>query len=60
MNYQIEDSNCDDINSVHHYSKNIIPTDIENILYFRIRTSNLEKDISLTKFIIKHIYDIDV
>jgi hypothetical protein len=60
LNYQIEDSNCSDINSITHFSKNFIPNDIENVLYFRIKTSSHEKDISLTKLLIKQMYNLDV
>ena len=60
LNYQIEDSNCTDVQSPTHFSKNVIPNDIENVLYFRIKTSSHEKDISLTKLLIKQMYDLDV
>jgi hypothetical protein len=60
LNFQIEDTNCTDINSVHHPSRNIIPNDIENILYFRIKTDNVEKDIYLTKYLINKIYNINL
>ena len=60
MNYQIEDTKCKDINSVHHSSQNLIPTDMENILYFRIKTSDCEKDIYITKVLINKLYDVSL
>jgi hypothetical protein len=60
LNYQIEDSNCTDINSQYHFSNNLIPNDIENILYFRVKPTSHEKAIYLTKLLIKQMYDLDL
>ena len=60
LKFQIGVSNCRDVNSVHHISQNIIPNDIENILYFRIKTDKIERDIYLTKLLINKIYSIQI
>lgn len=63
MNYQILDENVRDINSPHH-KNNILEIDdntyIDDILYFRIRNQSLERDLLVTKKIIKRIYNIEI
>jgi hypothetical protein len=61
MNYQILDENVTDINSPHH--KNHVleineNTNTHDILYFRIRNANQERDIVIAKKILKKIYNI--
>jgi len=61
MNYQILDENVTDINSPHHRNNNLEineNTNTNDILYFRIRNANQERDILITKTILKKIYNI--
>jgi hypothetical protein len=63
MNYQILDDNCTNINSPHH-KNNILEinndTYIDDILYFRIRNLSIDRDLSITKEILKKIYNIEL
>lgn len=63
MNYQILDENVTDINSCTH-KNNILEinqhTNTDNILYFRVRNSKCERDIFVTKNILKKLYNIDI
>ena len=63
MNYQILDENCRDVNSPHH-KNNILEINndinIDDILYFRVRNSTIERDLLVTKNIIKRIYNIEL
>ena len=61
MNYQILDENVKDINSPHHKIHNLEINDTTNtndILYFRIKNTNQERDIVIAKKILKKIYNI--
>ena len=61
LNYQILDENVTDINSPNH-KKNILEinenTNTNNILYFRIKNENQQRDIFIIKIILKKIYNI--
>jgi hypothetical protein len=63
MNYQILDENVTDINSPYH-KNNILEIDdnsyIDDILYFRIRNATIDRDLFITKTIIKKIYNIEL
>jgi hypothetical protein len=61
MNYQILDENVTDINSPHHKNNNLEineNTNTDDILYFRIKNANQERDILITKTILKKLYNI--
>ena len=61
MNYQILDENVTDIDSPRHKNHNLEineDTNTNDILYFRIRNANQERDIVIAKKILKKIYNI--
>jgi|688.fasta_scaffold109539_3 hypothetical protein len=61
MNYQILDENVTDINSPHHKNHNLEineTTNTDDILYFRIRNASQERDLLVTKKILKKLYNI--
>ena len=63
MNYQILDENVTDINSPYHKNHNLEINDTTNtddILYFRIKNAKQERDILVTKKILKKLYNIVV
>jgi hypothetical protein len=63
INYQILHENETDINSPHHKNHNLEineNTNINDILYFRIKNANQERDIYVAKKILKKIYNIVV
>jgi len=60
-NFQILDENVTDINSGHHKNNNIEINDdtyINDILYFRVKNYTIERDLFVTKKILKKIYNI--
>lgn len=62
-NYQIIDTNVDDINSPHHINNNLEinnNTYIDDILYFRVKNDTCERDLEITRKIIKKIYNIEL
>jgi hypothetical protein len=63
LNYQILDENVTDINSPHHRNNNLEineNTNTDDILYFRIKNGTHERDILVTKQILKKLYNIVV
>jgi hypothetical protein len=61
LNYQIIDENETDINSPHHLHNNLEineNTKTDDILYFRIKNLNQERDFFIAKKILKKIYNI--
>ncbi len=61
LNYQILDENVTDINSPHHKNHNLEineNTITNDILYFRIKNANQERDIVVAKNILKKLYNI--
>ena len=63
MNYQIIDENETDINSPHYKNNNLEINDttyIDDILYFRVKNNTIERDLLVTKKIIRKIYNIDL
>ena len=61
MNYQILDENVTDIDSPRHKNHNLEineDTNTNDILYFRIRNANQEREIVIAKKILKKIYNI--
>jgi len=63
LNYQILDENETNIDSPHHIYHNLQineNTKTDDILYFRIKNTNSERDIFIAKKILKKIYNIAV
>jgi hypothetical protein len=63
MNYQIIDENVSDINSPHYKNNNLEINDTTytgDILYFRVKNDTRERDLQITKKIIRKIYNIDL
>ena len=63
MNHQILDEKVTDINSPYHKNHNLEINDTTNtddILYFRIKNAKQERDILVTKKILKKLYNIVV
>jgi hypothetical protein len=63
LDWQILNERCNDINCPTH--KNNITviddnTDTNNILYFRVRNERIEQDLSVTKKILKKLYNIEI
>jgi hypothetical protein len=63
LNYQVIDENDKDESSPHHTKHNLEidgNTNTNNILYFRIKNSTIQRDFFVAKNIIKKLYDINV
>jgi hypothetical protein len=63
MNYQVLNENETDINAFTHKNNNLEinnTTYIDDILYFRVKNNTIERDLFITKKIIKKIYNIEL
>jgi hypothetical protein len=63
MNYQILNENETDINAHTHKNNNLEINDttyIDDILYFRVKNNTIDRDLLVTKKIIKKIYNIEL
>jgi hypothetical protein len=63
LNFQIIDMNENNINSPHHKNNTLEindNTNIDDILYFRVRNCSIEQDLIVTRKIINQIYNIEL
>jgi hypothetical protein len=58
MNHQILYETVTDKASPHHVDMNPIPETTDDILYFRIKNSTIERDLYITKFLIHKLYQL--